>query len=37
MRAVFAAFAVALIIAASFVGGAFSLPIIGAQLRLIFS
>jgi predicted membrane metal-binding protein len=36
MRAVFAAFAVALLVAASFVSGAFALPVIGAQLRVIF-
>jgi hypothetical protein len=36
MRAVFAAFAVALVAGALFVGGAFSLPAVGAQLRLIF-
>jgi len=37
MRAVFGAFAVALICGAGFVGGAFALPVVGAQLRLIFS
>jgi hypothetical protein len=37
MRAVFAAFAVALVAGVLFVGGAFSLPVVGAQLRLIFS
>ncbi len=37
MRAVFAAFAVALVAGACFVGGSFSLPVVGAQLRLIFS
>lgn len=37
MRAVFAAFAVALVAGACFVGGSFSLPVVGAQLRSIFS
>ena len=37
MHTVFAAFAVALICGAGFVGGAFALPMVGAQLRLIFS
>jgi hypothetical protein len=37
MRAVFAAFAMALICGTGFVAGSFSLPLIGTQLRLIFS
>jgi FtsH-binding integral membrane protein len=37
MRVVFAAFAVALVTGACFVGAAFWLPLVGAQLRLIFS
>jgi len=37
MRAVFAAFAVALMCGAGFAGAAFALPLVGAQLRLIFS
>lgn len=36
MAAVFGAFALALVAAILFVGGSFSLPIVGAQLRLIF-
>jgi hypothetical protein len=37
MRTVFAAFAMALVAGVTFVGGAFSLPAVGAQLRMIFS
>ena len=37
LRVVFAAFAAALAAGALFVSGSFSLPVVGAQLRLIFS
>ena len=37
MRAVFGAFAVALICGAGFVSAAFALPLVGAQMRLIFA